>query len=175
VARHLPPGHVVAYPNRDKALNKATRVVVALILLASVLLMLAVTFGGWSKLQGLTPINFVWCVAYLLIAFFVVARWSRGLLPITAALAILLLIISLVAGFGVGGTSWFERSHTGFAAAQSLFGGKGFSPDTLGVLTLIIAPVQALLVLFAMQGFAQNWNIETDVREHDLPAGAARA
>ena len=50
------------------------------ILLASVALMVLVTFGGWSKLQGLTPLNFVWCLAYLVLAYYV-WRWSRGRCP----------------------------------------------------------------------------------------------
>jgi hypothetical protein len=160
--RHIPPGYTIIRPNRDKAACKVTRVIVVLILLISVGLMLIVTIGGWSKLQGLKPINFVWCLIYLIVAVYVV-RWTRGVLPIAAALAILLLIISLIAGTGISGTSWFDRNHSGFAGAQTIFGGKGLSPDTLGLVTLIIAPVQALLIFFSMQGFAQAWNVELEV------------
>ena len=170
--RHLPPGYVVHFPNRDKAASKATKSVVVLILLASVALMLIVTIGGWSKLQGLKPVNFVWCLIYLGIAFYV-ARWARGLLPIAAALAILLLIISLIAGLGAAGTSWFDRNHGDYSAAQSLFGGGGLSPDTLGLVTILIAPVQVLLILFAMRGFSQGWNVEVEVPADSLPPGAA--
>ena len=102
--RNLRPGYVVIRPNRDKAVCKATKLIVVLILLISVGLMLIVTIGGWSKLQGLKPVNFAWCLVYLLIAVYV-WRWTRGLLPIAAALAILLLILSLIAGTGVSGTS----------------------------------------------------------------------
>ena len=86
-----------------------------------------ITIGGWSKLQGLKPVNFVWCLVYLVIAFFI-WRWARGLLPIAAALAILLLILAVIAGTGLAGTSWFDRNHAGFAPPQSLFGGRGLSP-----------------------------------------------
>jgi hypothetical protein len=48
-----------------------------------------------------------------------------------------------------------------------LFGGKGLSPDTIGAITLIIAPVQALLIFFSMQGFAQGWNVEQEVPEEE--------
>ena len=160
--RNLPPGYTVTFPNRDKATSRVTKLIVVLILLISAALMLTVTIGGWSKLQGLTAVNFVWVAVYLIIAFYV-WRWSRGLLPIAAALGILLLIISLIAGTGASGTSWFDRSHVDYAPAQSLFGGAGLSPDTLGLLTLLIAPVQALLILFAMRGFAQGWNVEVEV------------
>jgi lysylphosphatidylglycerol synthetase-like protein (DUF2156 family) len=160
--RNLSPGYTVIYPNRDKVVNKATKSIVVLILLISVALMLIVTIGGWSKLQGLTPLNFAWCIVYLIFAYFV-ARWARGLLPIAAALAILLLIITLIAGLGASGTSWFDRSHDGFGAAHSLFGGGGLSPSVLGTVTLLIAPVQVLLIIFAMQAFAQGWNVEVEV------------
>jgi lysylphosphatidylglycerol synthetase-like protein (DUF2156 family) len=161
--RNLQPGHTIVYPNREKAASKATKAIVVFILLVSVGLMLIVTIGGWSKLQGLKAVNFAWCIVYLIIAFYIGARWARGLLPIAAAMAILLLILAVIAGFGVSGTSWFDRSHTGFAPADTLFGGKGLDPDTLGVVTLLIAPVQALLILFAMRGFAQGWNVEVEM------------
>jgi hypothetical protein len=165
--RMLTPGYVVVYPNRETATSKATKATVAFILLVSVALILIITIGGWSKLQGLKAVNFAWCIAYLLIAFYVMARWTRGLLPIAAALAILLLILALIAGTGISGTSWFDREHAGFASPQTLFGGAGLSPDMLGLLTLILVPVQALLILFAMRGFAQAWNVEVEVPEEE--------
>lgn len=161
--RHLSPGYTIIYPNRGKAGSSATKAIVVLILLVSVALMLIVTIGGWSKLQGLKPVNFAWCAVYLIIAFYIATRWARGLLPIAAAMAMLLLILSLIAGTGIAGTSWFDRSHAGFAPSQSLFGSAGLSADTLGVVTLLIAPVQVLLILFAMYGFSQGWNVELEV------------
>ena len=161
--RTITPGYAVVYPNREKAANKATKAIVVLIMLASVALMLIVTFGGWSKLQGMKPINFVWCLAYLIMAFYIGARWSRGLLPITAALAILLLIMAVIAGTGAAGTSWFDRNNPGFAGAQSIFGGSGLSPDSLGFFTVLLIPVQLLLIFFAMLGFSQGWNVEVEV------------
>jgi hypothetical protein len=161
--RTVTPGYAVVFPNREKAASKAMKAVVALILLISVGLLLIVTIGGWSQLEGMKPLNFVWCIAYLVIAFYVFARWARGLLPIAAGLAVLLLMIALVAGLGLSGTSWFDRSHAGFAHAQSLFGGMGLSADTLGTVTLLLVPVQAVLILFAMRAFAQGWNVEQEV------------
>ena len=79
----------------------------------------------------------------------------------------LLLIIALIAGLGASGTSWFDRSHTGFASPHMLFGGKGLTPDTLGLFTLLIAPVQVLLIIFAMRGFSQGWNVEVEVPEEE--------
>jgi lysylphosphatidylglycerol synthetase-like protein (DUF2156 family) len=164
--RNVRPGYAVIHPNRDKWICKITRLIVVLILLASVALMLVLTIGGWSKLQGLKPINFAWCILYLIMAFFVL-RWARGLLPITAGLAILLLIVAVIAGTGVAGTSWFDRSHHGFAGAQSLLGGKGLSDDALGSATVLLIPVEVALIVFAMIGFAQGWNVEIEVSQEE--------
>jgi hypothetical protein len=173
--RHIPPGYTVIHPNRNRMICKVTKAVVVLILLISVGLMLTVTIGGWSKLEGLQPINFAWCVIYLIIAFYV-ARWARGPLPIAAALAALLLVFALMATTGLSGTSWFDRNNPGFAAAQSLFGGAGLSAHILGLVTLLIIPVQALLIFFALKGFAQGWNVELEVPIEEaerLSGGAA--
>jgi lysylphosphatidylglycerol synthetase-like protein (DUF2156 family) len=160
--RNLRPGYTVIHPNRDKVECKATKAIVVLILLVSVALMLIVTLGGWSKLQGLTPLNFVWCIVYLILAFYI-WRWSRGALPISAGLAILLLMVTVIAGTGLSGTSWFNRSHYGFAHPQSIFGTTGLPPDFLGLIVLLLIPVQVLLILFAMRGLAQGWNVEAEV------------
>jgi hypothetical protein len=164
VAQHktLRPGYVVVYPNRGKASSKTTKLIVVVLLIVSVGLMLAITIGGWTKLEGLKPVNIIWCLIFLVMAFYI-WRWNRGLLPIAAALAILLLILAVIAGTGLAGTSWFDRAHFGFAPPHTPFGGKGLSPDTLGALTLILVPVQVLLIIFAMQGFAQGWNVEQEV------------
>jgi hypothetical protein len=164
--RILRPGYTVIHPNREKRLCRLTRVLVALILALSVALMLVVTIGGWTKLQGMKPINFVWCAIYVVMAIYIL-RWARGLLPITAALAVLLIAIAAIAGLGIGGTSWFDRGHSGYAHAGSLFGGTGLSADTIGTLTLLLIPVEALLVIVAMVGFGQGWNIELEVPDEE--------
>jgi hypothetical protein len=160
--RNVRPGYAVIHPNRDKAVCKLTKLVIIAILLASVGLMLIVTVGGWSKLEGMKPVNFLWMFLYLVVAYYI-ARWARGLLPIAAALAILLLIIAAIATFGLAGTSWFDRTGSGFGSAQSLFGGTGLSPDVLGTLTLLLIPVSLALIIVAMVGFSQGWNVETEV------------
>ncbi len=161
--RTVTPGYAVVFPNREKAASKMMKALVALILLASVALLLIVTIGGWSQLEGMKPINFFLSVVYLIIAFYIFVRWSRGMLPIAAGLAILLLMIAVVAGLGLSGTSWFDRNHAGFAHAQSLLGGQGLSADTIGTIILLLIPVQVLLILFALRAFAQGWNVEQEV------------
>jgi hypothetical protein len=160
--RNVKPGYAVIHPNRDKYVCKVTRLIVVGILLASVALMLILTIGGWSKLEGMKPLNFAWCLIYLVFAYYIL-RWARGILPMAAALAILLLIIAAIAGTGLAGTSWFQRHHAGFGTAQSLFGGKGLADSALGTVTLLLVPVELVLIVFAMIGFAQGWNVELEV------------
>ncbi len=162
MARTVTPGYVVVFPNREKATSKSTKGIVVLLLLASAALMAVITVGGWSKLQGLKPVDIVWIIVYLILAYYVGARWSRGALTLSAALAILLLIVAVIGGLGLSGTSWFQRNSSGFGAPQTLFGGKGLGPDFLGLLTILLIPVQALLIAFAMLGFSQSWNVETE-------------
>ena len=118
--------------------------------------MLIVTVGGWSVLEGALPVQIAYIVVYLTLAFYA-ARWNRGVLPVAAALAVLLLIFALVAG-----PSWFDRDKAGFAQPT-------LNAGLLGVLTLLIVPVQMLLVAFAMRGFNQGWNVELERRD---PAAA---
>jgi hypothetical protein len=160
--RNLRPGYTIDFPNRHKAGSHATKMIVVVLLLVSAGVMLIITLGGWSKLEGMKPVNFVWAVLYVIMAYYI-ARWNRGLLPLAAAMAILLLILALIAGTGIAGTSWFDRNHAGFGAPDTIFGGHGLGPDTLGLLTLLLAPIQILLIVFAMIGFAQGWNVEVEV------------
>jgi hypothetical protein len=164
--RNVRPGYAVIHPNRDKAICKLTKLIIVVILLATVALMVILTIGGWSKLQGMKPVNFIWAFLYLVVSFYI-WRWARGLLPIAAALAILLLIIAAIATFGLDGTSWFNRNSATFAAPQSLFGGKGLTPDELGTLTAILIPVQLAVIITSMIGFAQGWNVELEVPEEE--------
>jgi presenilin-like A22 family membrane protease len=140
-------------PNRDKAASKATKAVVMLLLVASAGLILIVTIGGWSKLAGMQPVSLAYVIVYLIMAFYV-ARWNRGVLPLAAALAILLGIFAAIAG-----PQWFDRDKFGFTD-------PALPAGVLGLLTLLIVPVQVLLIAFAMRGFQQAWNVEVEV-----PAG----
>lgn len=143
-------GYRVERPNRQKAASKATQVVVILLLVASAALVLIVTIGGWSLLAGAKALQVAYILIYLIIAFFV-ARWSRGTLPLAAALAIILGIFAAVAG-----PAWFGRDKAGFAQA-------GLPSDVLGLITLILIPVQILLIAFSLRAFQQAWNIEVEV------------
>jgi hypothetical protein len=147
--RGTPAGVIVTHPNRSKPVVQATRMTVVLLLIASAALILIVTIGGWGTLEGDIPILLAFAIVYLLMAFFA-GRWSRGVLPMAAALALLLLVFAIVAA-----PSWFARDKAGFAE-------PALNAGLLGVITLVIVPVQILLIAFAMRGFSQGWNIELE-------------
>jgi hypothetical protein len=151
------PGVIITHPNRGKPVVLATRATVILLLLVSAALVLIVTIGGWSVLEGALPIQIGYILVYLTLAFFA-ARWNRGVLPVAAALAVLLGIFALVAG-----PAWFNRDKSGFAEPT-------INSGLLGLLTLLIVPVQMLLVAFAMRGFKQGWNVELERRDPNARA-----
>jgi len=148
---------VITHPNRDKPVVQATRATVIVLLLVSAGLVLVNTVGGWSVLEGAVVIQIGYIIVYLTLAFYA-GRWNRGVLPVAAVLAVLLAIFALVAG-----PSWFDRNKTGFAQ-------PALNAGFLGLITLLIVPVQILLVAFAMRGFSQGWNVELE--RHDPAAGA---
>jgi lysylphosphatidylglycerol synthetase-like protein (DUF2156 family) len=145
---------VVIHPNRDKAESKATKAAVILLLLVSAGLILIVTAGGWSQLQGAQIVSFGYIAVYLVMAYFV-TRWNRGVLPVAAALAILFAVVAAVAG-----PAWFERDKAGFDDPT-------LEPSILGLFTLILVPVQLLLIAFAMRGFQQQWHVEVEVTREE--------
>jgi multisubunit Na+/H+ antiporter MnhC subunit len=140
---------VIEHPNRDTAASKATRAVVILLLLASVALFVIVTIGGWDVLVGAQFLQIAYILLYLLMAYYV-ARWNRGVLPVVAALAIIMLIFAAVATPG-----WFARDKTGYTD-------PALPAELLGTITAIVVPVQALLIAFAMRAFQQAWNVEVE-------------
>jgi lysylphosphatidylglycerol synthetase-like protein (DUF2156 family) len=142
---------VIEYPNRDKASSKMTKAVVVLLLLVTAVLMTIVTVGGWEKLQGAKLIQVAYILVFLICAF-MVWRWRSGLLPVSAALAIILLIFAAVSG-----PEWFARDKDGFDQ-------PAIDAQMLGLITLILVPIQVLLIAFAMSGFSQNWQTEVERR-----------
>src|SRR3954470_6490773 len=147
---------VIERPNRRKASSKITKVLVVLLLLISAALILVVTLGGWDVLQGAKAMQIAYIALYVLMAL-LVARWNRGVLPVAAALAIVMLIFAAIAG-----PAWFERDKAGFAD-------PAIDAGTLGLVTLLIVPVQALLIVAAMQAFRQAWNVEVEREQEEPP------
>jgi hypothetical protein len=153
VERQARSGVVITHPNRDKPVVQATRATVVLLLLVSAGLVFIITVAGWNVLESAVVIQIVYIGVYLAFAFYA-TRWNRGVLPVAAVLAVILGIFALLAG-----PAWFNRDKSGFAAPDYL------SASLLGVLTLLILPVQILLITFAMRGFSQGWNVEVERRD----------
>ena len=148
---------VIHHPNREKAESKATKLVVVVLLLASAFLMFVITLGAWDALVGAKALQLIYIALYLVLAFFV-ARWNRGVLPLIAALAIVLLVFALVSTPG-----WLERDKDGFTD-------PAITADVTGILVALIVPLQLLLIAFAMRGFQQAWNVEVERYPHGSTA-----
>ena len=144
-------GYELWRPNREKAESKMTKALVALVLLISAALLLIVTLGGWERLQGGTVavMTLLYAALYILFAFLVI-RWNRGVLPVASALAIILAIFAVIAA-----PAWFARDKEGLSS-------PALPEDLLGLLTLLIVPVQLALIAIAMIGFNQNWHVEEE-------------
>jgi hypothetical protein len=146
----------VSHPNRDKPESKQTRTIVTILLIISAALIAIISAGGWDKLQGAKPVNVFYVAVYLLFAYYV-TRWNRGVLPVASALAVILIIFAAVAA-----PAWFDRDKAGFSH-------PALNENLIGFLTLVLIPVSILLIVFAMRGFQQGWNIEAGSRA-DLEA-----
>jgi lysylphosphatidylglycerol synthetase-like protein (DUF2156 family) len=145
---------VIHRPNREKGSAKATKAGVILLLLASAGLTAIITIGGWSDLEGAKVISIFFIIVYLVMAFFV-GRWNRGVLPLAAAFAIVLFVFAAIAAPG-----WFDRDHTGYD-------NPGLPPGLIGLLTIVLLPVEFLLIVFAMRGFSQKWNVEVEMSREE--------
>jgi hypothetical protein len=145
---------VLVHPNRDKVESQATKAAITLLLVVSAALILVILIGGLGQLQGMIVVGFVWAILYLGMAWFV-NGWNRGLLPVAAAMSILLAVTSAVAA-----PAWFSRDKTGFE-------GSTLPASILGLLALILIPVSIALIGFAMRGFSQKWNVEVEVPRDD--------
>jgi hypothetical protein len=150
-ATSIRPGYELWRPNREKKEAKATKVLVAIVLLISAALLLIITLGGWERLQGASVglVSILWAALYILFAFLVI-RWSRGILPVASALAILMLIFAAVSAPG-----WFDRDKDGLTS-------PAIPEELIGLLVVIVIPVQLLLIAVAMYGFNQNWHVEEE-------------
>jgi len=146
------PGYELWRPNREKPGSVSTKFVIVLLLLATAALAALITIAGWSLLKGGSGMGAVCAIYAILYAFFgfLVARWSRGILPVAAALSMILAIFC-----AVGANSWFARDKAGFDEA--------LIPVTLiGLLVLIMLLIQIVLVVACFYGFNQDWHVEEE-------------
>jgi hypothetical protein len=146
------PGYELWRPNREKAESITTKFVLVLLLAATAALAALVTITGFSLMTGGGGMGII-CVIYaLLYAFFafLVLRWNRGILPVAAALSMILAIFC-----AVGADSWFARDKTGFEDAL-------IPVSLIGVLVIVLAILQLVLIGVALYAFNQNWHVEEE-------------
>jgi hypothetical protein len=156
-ATSVRPGYELWRPNREKPESRTTKALVALVLLVSAGLVIIITLGGWERLQSSSVAMMSLIYAGLYIAFaFLIYRWNRGLLPVAASLAIILAIFAVIAA-----PAWFARSKEGLDSPV-------LPEDLLGLLTLVLVPVQLLLIVVSMVAFNQEWHVE-----EERPVGGA--
>jgi hypothetical protein len=146
------PGYELWRPNREKAGSITTKFVIVALLLATAALAALITIGGWSLLKGGGGMGILCAIYAILYAFFafLVARWSRGILPLAAALSMILAIFC-----AVGADSWFARDKAGFDEAL-------LPSSVVGLLVVLLALLQIVLVAFAFYGFNQEWHVEEE-------------
>lgn len=152
------PGYELWRPNREKAQSKSMKAVIAFVLLVSAALLIVITLGGWERLLGgsVAVMSLGWAGLYILFAF-LVSRWNRGILPVAAALAVILAIFAAIAA-----PEWFARSKDGLDS-------PALPEDLIGLLVLLVVPVQILLIVVAMIGFNQEWHVEEERPTGDRP------
>jgi hypothetical protein len=129
---------------------------VAFLLVVSAAIIAIITIGGWDYLQGAKPVNVFYILVYALFAYYTL-QWNRGVLPVASALSVILIIFCAVAA-----PAWFARDKDGFDSPP-------LPESLLGLLTLALIPLAILLIVFAMRGFQQHWNVEAGSRA-DLEA-----
>jgi hypothetical protein len=152
------PGYELWRPNRAKSSSVTTKWVVALLLALTSGLAAVITVGGWSLLKGGSGMGAVCAIYAILYAFFafLVARWNRGILPVAAALSMILFIFC-----AVGANSWFARDKAGFDEAL-------LPSPLLGTLVVALGLLQLVLIAAAFYGFNQEWHVE-----EERPIGSA--
>src|SRR3954465_4141268 len=145
---------VIYHPNREKAGSKATKAGTILLFRATAVLIAIITIGGWGSLEGAQVISIFFILVFALMAYFV-AKWNRGVLPLASAFAILLLVFAAIAAPG-----WFDRDASGYH-------NPGLPPSLIGMLVIILIPVSVVLIIFAMRGFAQKWNVQIEMSKDE--------
>ena len=153
------PGYELWRPNREKPEAQSARALVVFLLLVTAALAFVIIIGGWTRLEGVKALTIIYAALYVLFAF-LVARWNRGVLPVASALAIILAIFA-----GIAAPAWFDRAKDGLS-------NPALPPDLLGILCLVLVPLQVILIAVAMVAFNQDWHVEEERPIGDeIPSG----
>ncbi len=148
----LRPGYELWRPNREKAGSVTTKFVLVLLLAATAIIAALITITGFSLMtggSGMGIVCLVYAALYVLFAF-LVARWSRGILPVAAALSTILAIFC-----ATGANSWFARDKAGFEEGL-------IASPLIGTLVVILLILQIVIAAVALYAFNQNWHVEEE-------------
>ena len=133
------PGYELWHPNREKAESVTTKFVLAFLMLATAALCALIAISGFSLMTGggghgrrLPDLR----RALRLLRASSSLRWSRGILPVAAALSMILAIFC-----AVGANSWFARDKAGFE--------DGLLPVTLIGLLVSSSPLLQIVLIAA--------------------------
>jgi hypothetical protein len=150
-ATTLREGYELWRPNREKAQSKTTKAIVAFVLLVSAALIIVICIGGWERMQSsmIAIMTLFWAALYIFFAILIM-NWNRGLLPVAASLAVIMTIFAAVAAPG-----WFSRSKDGLDSPI-------LPEDLLGLLVIVLIPVQILLIVVSLIAFGQEWHVEEE-------------
>ena len=146
------PGYELWHPNRERAEVITTRIVIVLLMVATSAIAALITITGFSLLSGgggMGIVCVIWALIYALFAF-LAFRWSRGVLPISAAFSMILAIFC-----AVGADSWFARDKSGFDEAL-------LPSSLIGLLVVVLALLQIVLIVLTLYGFQQDWHVEEE-------------
>lgn len=146
------PGYELWRPNREKAESVTTKFVLVFLLAATAAIAGIVTIAGFSLMTGGSAMGIICLIFAILYAFFafLVARWNRGILPVAAALSMILAIFC-----ATGADSWFARDKPGFEDAL-------IPVPLIGLLVLILLILQLITIGVALYAFNQNWHVEEE-------------
>lgn len=152
------PGYELWRPNREKAQSKSTKAIVSLVMIASAVLIAIIVIGGWERMQSpmISIMSLGWAALYVFFAILVL-NWNRGVLPVGSALALIMIIFAAVAAPG-----WFSRSKDGLSSPL-------LPEDLVGLLIVVLIPVQILMIVVAMIGFNQEWQVQEERPVGDSP------
>ena len=150
-AQSARPGYELWRPNREKAQNKTTKAVVAFVLLVSAGLIALIVLGGWERMQSssIAVMSLIWAALYVFFAILILG-WNRGVLPVASALAMIMTIFAAVSA-----SDWFARDKEGLDSPI-------LPEDLIGLLVVVLIPVQILLIIVAMIAFNQEWHVEEE-------------
>jgi hypothetical protein len=146
------PGYELWHPNREKAEVVTTKFVVAFLMLATAAIAALIAIAGWSLLTGgggMGVVCLIYAGLYALFGFRA-TQWSRGVLPVAAALSMVLAIFC-----AVGANSWFARDKDGFQDAL-------LPVPLIGLLVIILLLLQVLLIAACFYAFSQDWHVEEE-------------